>query len=383
MKNILKTLSVILLTLFTISCEDEQDLMFSVPEGSFSIITPTSGESVVLSEATLSNPALTLTWSPMDYTTPTAVTYTVQIALDGTDFANPIDLGTTTNTNATFLSNEFNLKCLEAGATPFVQSAINIRIKASTGSTGSQEVYSNTINYLVTCFGCLNQYAVGSALTQSGWDWSTPRVLLCDNGVLTMTADFTNASGTAFRFFTNQGDLSSGRNYPWYVNEGYKIVSTLTDALDGDNNFKMNGTSGRYKLTLDTNNKTINMAKRTLTTGDLDLEPTSDWLVGAATPGGWSWAGNSETEFGEVSNGIHEVALRLTNNEAFRVFLNNNGGDSWDLGSRNYPWYVNEGYTIDSELINANDGDSNFRYTGPTAILILRINSITKVIEVL
>jgi len=208
-------------------------------------------------------------------------------------------------------------------------------------------------------------------------------VLLCDNGVLTMTADFTNASGTAFRFFTNQGDWSSGRNYPWYVNEGYKIVSTLTDALDGDNNFKMNGTSGRYKLTLDTNNKTINMAKRTLTTGDLDLEPTSDWLVGAATPGGWSWAGNSETEFGEVSNGIHEVALRLTNNEAFRVFLNNNGGDSWDLGSRNYPWYVNEGYTIDSELINANDGDSNFRYTGPTAIRILRINSITKVIEVL
>lgn len=383
MKNILKTLSVILLTLFTISCEDEQDLMFSVPEGSFSIITPTSGESVVLSEATLSNPALTLTWSPMDYTTPTAVTYTVQIALDGTDFANPIDLGTTTNTNATFLSNEFNLKCLEAGATPFVQSAINIRIKASTGSTGSQEVYSNTINYLVTCFGCLNQYALGSALTQSGWDWSTPRVLLCDNGVLTMTADFTNASGTAFRFFTNQGDWSSGRNYPWYVNEGYKIVSTLTDALDGDNNFKMNGTSGRYKLTLDTNNKTINMAKRTLTTGDLDLEPTSDWLVGAATPGGWSWAGNSETEFGEVSNGIHEVALRLTNNETFRVFLNNNGGDSWDLGSRNYPWYVNEGYTVDSELINANDGDSNFRYTGPTAIRILRINSITKVIEVL
>ena len=383
MKNILKTLSVILLTLFTISCEDEQDLMFSVPEGSFSIITPTSGESVVLSEAALSNPALTLTWRPMDYTPPTAVTYTVQIALDGTDFANPIDLGTTTNTNATFLSNEFNLKCLEAGATPFVQSAINIRIKASTGSTVSQEVYSNTINYLVTCFGCLNQYAVGSALTQSGWDWSTPRVLLCDNGVLTMTADFTNASGTAFRFFTNQGDWSSGRNYPWYVNEGYKIVSTLTDALDGDNNFKMNGTSGRYKLTLDTNNKTINMAKRTLTTGDLDLEPTSDWLVGAATPGGWSWAGNSETEFGEVSNGIHEVALRLTNNEAFRVFLNNNGGDSWDLGSRNYPWYVNEGYSIDSELINANDGDSNFRYTGPTAIRILRINSITKVIEVL
>lgn len=383
MKNIFKTILAFSLIAFTTSCEDEQNLMFSTPEGSFSIITPSSGASVVLSETTLSNPALTITWSPMDYTTPTAVNYTVQIALDGTNFANPINLGTTTNLNATFLTNEFNLKCLEAGATPFVQSAINVRIKATTGTTGSQAVYSNTINYLVSCFGCLNQYAVGSALPQAGWGWSTPRTLLCDNGILTMTSDMTNASGTAFRFFTTQGDWGSGRNYPWYVNQGYKIVSALTDAQDGDNNFKMNGPVGKYKLTIDSNRKTINIAKRTLTSGNLELEPTSDWLVGAATPGGWSWAGNNETEFGEVNNGIYEVALRLTNNETFRVFLGNNGGDSWDLGSRNFPWYVSNGYTIDSELVNANDGDSNFRYTGPTAVRIFRVNSITKVVEVL
>lgn len=383
MKNILKTLSVILLTLFTISCEDEQDLMFSVPEGSFSIITPTSGESVVLSEATLSNPALTLTWSPMDYTTPTAVTYTVEIAKGGTDFANPISLGSTTSLNATFQTGDFNLKCLQVGAVPFVQSEINIRVKATTGTVGAQPAYSNSISYLVTCFGCLNQYAVGSGLPQSGWNWSSPRVLLCDNGVLTMTADISGDAGTAFRFFTTEGDWNTGKNYPYYQGEGYKIVSSFVNAGDGDSNFRMIGPTGKYKVTIDSNNKTINLARRTLTSGNVELEPTSDWLVGAATPGGWSWAGNSETEFGEVSNGIHEVALRLTNNEAFRVFLNNNGGDSWDLGSRNYPWYVNEGYTIDSELINANDGDSNFRYTGPTAIRILKINSITKVIEVL
>ena len=106
-------------------------------------------------------------------------------------------------------------------------------------------------------------------------------------------------------------------------------------------------------------------------------------MVGAATPGGWSWAGNNETEFGEVATGVYEVAVRLTNNDTFRVFLGNNGGDSWGLGDRNYPWYVTNGYTIDSELTNAGDGDSNFKYTGSTGVRTFRINSNTKVIEVL
>ena len=360
------------------SCEDE-NLMFSTPVGSFSIKTPQSGESIVLSESTLTNPGLSITWTPMDYTTQSSITYTVQIAEDGTDFAQPIDLGSTTNLFASFQTADFNLKCLQAGCTPFVQSAINIRVKATSGTTGSQPVYSNSITYLVTCFGCLNQYAVGEGLPQSGWNWNSPRVLLCDNGVLTMTADIDNGPGKTFRFFTTEGDWNTGRNYPWYINDGYRIVSTLINSGDGDQNFTMTGPSAKYKVTIDSNRKTINIAKRTGTT---ELEPTSDWLVGAATPGGWSWAGNNETEFGEVSNGVYEVMVRLSQNDTFRVFLGNNGGDSWDLGSRNFPWYVSNGYTIDSELENANDGDSNFRYLGPTSVRRFRIDSNTKVITV-
>ena len=383
MKNKFKATFFAIVGLFTLnSCEDE-NLMFSSPQGTFSIVTPLNGESIVLSETTLTNPGLSITWTSMDYTTPTAVNYTVQIAKDGTDFANPIDLGTTTNLNATFQTGDFNLRCLQAGATPFVQTAINIRVKATTGTIGAQPVYSSSITYLVTCFGCLNQYAVGNGLPQSGWGWATPRVLLCDNGVLTMTADLSGDAGTAFRFFTTEGDWGSGRNYPWYITQGYKIVSSFVNAADGDSNFRMTGPSGKYKVTIDSNNKTINIAKRTLTSGNPELEPTSDWLVGAATPGGWSWAGNNETEFGEVAAGIYEVGVRLTNNDTFRVFLGNNGGDSWGLGDRNYPWYVTQGYTIDSELTNALDGDSNFRYTGPTGVRTFRINSNTKVIEVL
>ena len=380
MKNTFKILIAAIAFVGISSCTDENNLKISEPTTeTFLIKTPLNGDSIILSESTPTNPGISLTWNPMDYTTTSVISYTVQIAKDGTDFADPIDLGTTTDLFATFQTADFNLKCLTVGAVPFVQTAINVRIKSTSGTVGAQPVYSNSIVYLVTAFGCLNQYAVGQGLPQSGWNWNSPRTLLCDNGVLTMTADFLNGPSDAFRFFTTEGDWNTGKNYPYYTGLNYKIVSTLVNAADGDQNFRNIGTPGKYKLTIDSNNKTINVALRT-TTGA--FEPTSTWLVGAATPGGWSWSGNNETELGLVNTGIYEVALKLNNNESFRVFLGNNGGDSWGLGDRNYPYYVTNGYTIDSELVNAADGDSNFRYTGPTGVRLFKINSITKVISV-
>lgn len=389
MKNTFKILIAAIAFVGISSCTDENNLLISEPTTeTFLIKTPLNGDAIILSDATPNNPGIALTWNPMDYTTQSVVSYTVQIAKDGTDFAEPIDLGSTTDLFASFQTADFNLKTLMAGAVPFVQTAINVRVKATSGTEGAQPVYSNSIVYLVTAFGCLNQYAVGAGLPQSGWNWDSPRTLLCDNGVLTMTADFLNGPNDTFRFFTTEGDWSSGRNYPYYANstsdvdapgQGYKIVSTLVNAQDGDKNFRNVGPAGKYKLTIDSNNKTINVAPRT--TNDA-FEPTSNWLVGAATPGGWSWAGNNETELGLVDTGIYEVALKLNSNEAFRVFLGNNGGDSWDLGSNNFPYYISNGYTIDSELENAADGDSNFKYTGPTAVRLLKINTITKVITV-
>jgi hypothetical protein len=60
----------------------------------------------------------------------------------------------------------------------------------------------------------------------------------------------------------------------------------------------------------------------------------------------------------------------------------NNGGDSWGEENRNYSWYVTNGYTIDSELINGLDGDSNFRYVGPTAVRRIIFDNVNKVITV-
>jgi hypothetical protein len=375
MKNIFKSILIVALFAGLSSCEEESNLAYIQPSApSFQIITPTTGEGVILNATALNNPAISLTWDPAQYSTPASVTYTVQLAPNGSDFSNAQELSTTTNRNAVITAGQLNVPALTAGAVPFVSTPLDFRIKATVA--GELPLYSNVITYNVTAFGCLGQFAVGAGIPSAGWGWNTPANLICDNNVLSMRVGLIN---DAFRFFTQNGNWNSGRNYPYYNNLGYKIVSVLENANDGDSNFKFVGTPGTYRVKIDENTKTIGVARSTVTSG---IEPTAYWLVGAATPGGWSWSGSNETELPVVSNNTYEVPVRLVNNETFRVWLANDGGDSWGSPNRNFPSFATDGYTIDSELINANDGDSNFRYVGPTGVRLFKINTSTKVISV-
>jgi starch-binding outer membrane protein SusE/F len=373
MKNKFKFFVATIAFLGFVSCEDEQDLKLVQPNGTFSITTPSNGDSIILTENTPTNPGISLTWTKMNYTTPTEVTYAVELAPNGSDFSDAQVLTTTTNNNVTIQSSQFNLACLIAGATPFVQSSVDIRIKATVGD-GSQPVYTEKITYSVTCYGCLGQFAVGAGIPAAGWNWDSPLSLVCDNNVLTTTVSFANDT---FRFFTEQGNWGSGRNYPYYTNLGYVIGSNFENANDGDSNFRFIGVPGVHRLKIDENKKIITAFQGA-------TAANSYWLVGQATPGGWSWTGNNESELGVIGNGIYEAIIRLKpdGDANFRVWLANDGGDSWGSPNRNYPSFVNDGYTIDSELVNANDGDSNFKYIGPDAVRKFRINTVTKVITV-
>jgi hypothetical protein len=110
---------------------------------------------------------------------------------------------------------------------------------------------------------------------------------------------------------------------------------------------------------------------------------SSHWLVGGATPGGWTWDGDAETEFPLIvgRTDAYQVAVVLKNNETFREFLGNNytSNDNWG-SSHNYTFFASNGYTIDSELIDALDGDHNFKYTGPTSERVLTFDYAAKTI---
>jgi hypothetical protein len=104
-------------------------------------------------------------------------------------------------------------------------------------------------------------YGVGAGLPAAGWDWSTPVELLCSgDGVWSGNVAFqSTADNNNFRFFTEATNWDSGRNFPFYEEDGYTIDANLVNADDGDQNFAFVGTDGTYLLTIDSVNKTITL----------------------------------------------------------------------------------------------------------------------------
>jgi len=153
MKNIFKTfIAAILVTGLATSCDEDQDLMLVQPQASFEIISPLSGASVVLNPAETSNPALTLVWEDMDYTSPTEVTYTVEVQANGGDWSAPLAVATTTNTYIVIDAATLNQAALDANLPPFTEAGLDVRIKSTIGDPATQAAYSNVITYLVTSF---------------------------------------------------------------------------------------------------------------------------------------------------------------------------------------------------------------------------------------
>lgn len=99
----------------------------------------------------------------------------------------------------------------------------------------------------------------------------------------------------------------------------------------------------------------------------------SIYVVGAAAvDAGWEWS--SPIEF-FCDGDVYTARVELTN-DTFRFFETE--GD-WASGL-NYPYFEEEGYTIDENLINAADGDSNFSFVGTPGIYEVVVDSNEKAI---
>jgi len=345
----------------------------SAPE----LTAPVTDKQFVLTEDEALEVAGKFEWSAAKYSASVVVKYMLLIDKKGGDFTTAKILGTTSGLNQfSVLVKDLNFTVKELGGVAGTESFYDLKIMSSvSGAVVMVSKSSITIAVMpyndAVANNCPNQYAVGAGIVSAGWGWSTPLTLICNDNVLVSSVNLANDT---FRFFTTNGDWGSGRNYPWYVAEGYKISSNLENANDGDSNFRFTGNPGMHRVKIDENAKTI-----TLSQGE--TAANSYWLVGGATPGGWTWSANSETELGLIKDGVYEVPVALKSGEAFRVFLGNNGTDdgNWDA-SHNFPFYVSAGYTISPELVNAADGDSNFKYTGATGVRVFKIDTVAKTI---
>ncbi|MGC1472861.1 MAG: SusE domain-containing protein [Psychroserpens sp.] len=205
-------------------------------------------------------------------------------------------------------------------------------------------------------------WLVGAGIVDAGWSWDSPVALPCTgNGTYSGNVALQN---DAFRFFTVITDWSTGTNYPGYADNGYTIDSNFSNAMDGDSNFSFDGTPGTYFLTVDDINKTI-----TLGPEQIQCEFPELFMVGAGVvDAGWSW--DSPVILPCVGAGVYSGQVELAN-DAFRFFTVNT---DWSTGI-NYPTYENNGYAIDSDLVNAMDGDSNFEFVGTPGTYTVTIDT--------
>jgi len=319
MKNTIKSIFTLALIATSFwSCEDEQDLRFATPEASFEILSPQSGEGVVLSPDNPLNPALALTWADMDYGTPTEVTYTIQVDKNGDDFDNPIDVVNTTNTFITISSDVLNSAAVAAGLTPYAEGGLDVRIKSTIGSAASQEAFSTTITYLVTPYSTeLPKIAVPG--NHQGWNPPTAPTLASSGFGQTDYEGYVWLDG-GHKFV---GPDPAG-NFNW-GNTDWGDDGTFSGVLAESGESDISATAGYYRI--QANTSTL-LYTETLTT----------WgIVGAATPGSWDNSTpltyNATTKKWEGTVALTAGEFKFRANNAWTINL---GGDPDEDGSMNY-----------------------------------------------
>ncbi|WP_445720006.1 SusE domain-containing protein [Flavobacterium sp.] len=322
MKNIVKSFLSIALVASLVSCEDEQNLMFLTPEGSFEILTPTSGDEVVLDATTPLNPGLTLSWEDANYgSTPTEITYEVEIDKTGDDFDTPLVITSTTNTYVTTTSDVLNSAVVAVGLTPFTQGSIDIRIKASVGAQSSEVQYSNVINYLVTPYSTdLPKLSVPG--NHQGWNPPTaPRIAASAFGETDYEGYVWLDGGFKFVAPDATGNFNWG-------NTDYGDDGTFSGVLVETGESDCTATVGYYRV------------RANPTAGTWSADPVSWGIIGAATPTGWG--SDTDLVYNPTTQKLEIASIALVPG-AFKFRGNNDWSNGFDLGTVNADGYLVDG----------------------------------------
>ncbi|WP_156115604.1 SusE domain-containing protein [Psychroserpens sp. Hel_I_66] len=391
MKNI-KFLTLLFIALLGFnSCETEDDVVFIANTSELSFSNTFQSE-YILTPATAGNLAERFTWNSVETGVPTNVSYELQKSIIG-DFSDAELIGTTTANEIAVTVGDMLGFANEAGldndpTTTDIPNTgtVSFRLKSVVGDSGEptfSPVQTLTI-VLPEATGVEEAaicevdtlYAVGAGLPTAGWDWATPVEFACSaDGVFSGNVELTSDGDANFRFFTEATNWDSGRNYPFYADDGYTIDPNLENAGDDDSNFKFVGTSGVYFLTMDTNAKTITLSNPE---GADSCEVEILYGVGAGLPAaGWDWG--TPVQLLCTGDGVWSGNVQFqstVDNNNFRFFTE---ATNWDSG-RNYPFYADDGYTIDPNLVNAGDDDSNFAFVGTDGTYLLTIDSVNKTI---
>ena len=247
MKNISKLL-IAFLSVVSVSCtdsiSDREELNASLAP---QLVTPKTGLNIVLDKNKPNDLATTVVWNYAAYTgTATTVNYSIEFAAAGTKFAAPTVVATSMERFKNFTVGELNAAALAAGFAPFVESAIDVRIKSTVGSTGSIAQASNFYTIKLTPYPAWPNWGIIGSATITGWDSDTN----LDYSLSTKTYSITmNMVVGEFKFRLDDG---------WSTNFGDDGNNLTLDPNGANIPITVAGT---YKITADFNAKTYKVTK--------------------------------------------------------------------------------------------------------------------------
>jgi len=290
MKNISK-LVLVLFGLMTISCSDDiQDIEAVTPATGINLINPTSSFNMVLDGSKLNQVATSFVWADTDNSGDSSISYTVEAALGGTEFASPLVLGTTTDMFLDVTIGNLDTTAKALGIQPLEEGVVDIRIKSTNGT-------SNVASIKVTPYQP-NWGIIGSA-TEYAWDNSTAMVYNPMTGKYSISV------------YLNSGEFKFRLDNSWAVNYG-----------DDGNNLSLE--SGGANITVSAGNYTIVLDIDNLS---YTITPIVDaWgIIGSATPTGWD--NDTLLDFDSTAN-TYSMIIDLVPGE-FKFRLNHDWGTNY------------------------------------------------------
>lgn len=369
-----------LIAFSTISCSDEDPninvlpgetvvvnpVLESFTENNFTVIEANADEAI---EGNESIEAGTFSWSAAEGQYNGSIQYFIQIAPEGTDFANGVKVftGGVTDLSKSFtfgdlnnVANRLHKYLIGNGAEGLTFGEDNnLEVRVMAVSQASQNTgYSNTISIVLNPFEVIvvdepKLFLVGAPQQYYGlnqWDNATAMPMrYIGNGTTQVFEAFVKVgAGEGFKLIGKQGSWDDG-NY-----------GTIANAQDG--NLENSGGSGDIKIS--------EVDGEGLYYIQVDLDAMtykavkSNWgIIGSATPGDWS----SETAMA-YNFGTNEFSISINLIDGAMKFRSENTG----VFIENNAWKFNVG--VSDPLVTYNAASSDFLITTGAYSLTLKIN---------
>ena len=357
------------LVMVMVMCGCKKENYAELNKGNTVLALSASVNTIVLQEKNRDNDALILNWtSGSNKGTNASIRYTLQLAKQGTNFANPISL----DMGLAVYSNKFSVRTLNDSlrnhfnATPGTVFMLETRIIAQTQVAGISADISPVAVISVTTYQPVTKtlYLIGDA-APNGWD---------NTNAVALTAIATEPGGFTWTGQLNIGDFkfltTLGQWIPTY-NKSATAADSLfyrTDFGQADDKFHISA-NGIYTLK-------VNLLSMKIVINQ-PVQPTTPpysrlWIVGDATPNGWNISAPNEMRVDSGNMFVFNYNELLNAGEFKIPTATGNWGTDYYMPLANHPALS----ATDVQLVRGGSPDNKWQITtaGPYKIKLDLLN---------